>query len=63
LVQILELTYFIKPQNPKPYQTLAHNKKKLYIHKKDWWGTWGAITLVGSNYGTNPFHKAPNFKP
>jgi hypothetical protein len=23
-----EITYFIKPQNPKPYQALAHNKKK-----------------------------------
>ncbi len=29
-----ELAYFIKPQNPKPYQALTHNKKKLYIHKR-----------------------------
>jgi hypothetical protein len=30
-IWILEVKYFIKPQNPKPYQTLTNNKvAKVY---------------------------------
>jgi hypothetical protein len=35
--------YFIKPQNPKPYQALAHNKENCAYIKVNM-GMWGTMT-------------------
>jgi hypothetical protein len=40
-IWILEITYFIKPQNPEPYQILAHNKKN-YRYIKGLMGNMGS---------------------
>jgi hypothetical protein len=43
-IWILEVMYFIKPQNPKPYQALAHNKENC-IYIKGLMGNMGSVDI------------------